>query len=115
MFNKIKLAPTYNVLMQYKICLPYFLILLLLILNGCSDEKTVTNVQENPSQFEVKVESSLFTGSIISWSESFDPQNGSVDYSVSLQDNILVTNLSERTFQFMQLKTIIVTLLRLMD
>ncbi|GAB5473583.1 MAG: hypothetical protein Mars2KO_16820 [Maribacter sp.] len=60
-------------------------------------------VQEEPSSFEVKIDSVMSTGVVISWSESFDPQEQSITYDLFLENEMVESGLSARTYKFTEL------------
>lgn len=79
--------------------------LILLIILSCSENENNENRNGSPSDFEVTVNSSSYINVEISWSESFDPENETVKYSVYLENEELANNIIERNYNFQNLLT----------
>ncbi len=82
----------------------FFSLILLLLSISCStdssseDEITQENLQ--PSTFEISITDDSYLTATISWSQSFDPENGSVLYNVIIDDTVVAQGLSDRVFNF---------------
>lgn len=74
-------------------------IILICIVFGCSTNDT-NEGNKPPSDFEVNVDSEIYSQVELTWSESFDPENDEVTYSVYLNDELIESNLSVRMHVF---------------
>ncbi len=77
------------------LCIP----LLLLFVNCSSDDDQKSN-NLPPSNFEVSVEDSSYTTAKITWSPSFDPEEGDVSYNIYLDGALAIENIEELFFAF---------------
>jgi len=80
-----------------------YILFLIPLFVTCSDSENIEKVGV-PSDFEVKVESSTYNNVLISWSESFDPENGKITYSIYLDDTLIESNLEIREYRRQDLK-----------
>ncbi|WP_299247251.1 hypothetical protein [uncultured Aquimarina sp.] len=81
----------------------YFIFFYLIILGCSSDESQELPINGAPSDFEVTVMSSIYNNSVITWSQSFDPEGKDIRYTVYLEGDQVGTELEERTFNFQEL------------
>lgn len=81
----------------------YILIFYLLLFFSCNTNDDTSNSNLPPSDFDVKVESTTYNNVLLAWSQSFDPEEEIVTYTVTLEDLQVVNGLSEREYIFQNL------------
>lgn len=81
------------------------LTLILLILTSCSSESNSDNNRNNPpSDFEVSISEITRVSATINWTESIDTDNEIVKYDVYLDENLILENTLEQTYDFVNLE-----------
>lgn len=81
----------------------FYAFVLLFLFYGCEESEDSENGR--PSEFEVVIDTLGSTQVTISWSESFDPENETILYSVFLEGSEFGNNLTSRTFTFENLES----------
>lgn len=69
---------------------------------GCSKNES-DNTNKAPSDFEVNVDSKIYNNVELTWSESFDPEEEEVFYSVYIEGDLIESDLSVRTYNLINL------------
>lgn len=65
-------------------------------------EEVIINLP--PNNFEVEIMNTSHNSATINWSEAIDPENDTVTYSIYLDDVLTIENLSELTYEFINLE-----------
>ncbi len=76
----------------------FYVFLVFFLCLSCEEDNAENDTNGKPSQFEVVFDNIGSTEATISWSESFDPENETITYSVFLEGEELANNLSTRVF-----------------
>ena len=81
----------------------FFVVSCLLLFLSCSTNNDTSNNNLVPSDFDVQVKSTTFNNVLLTWSQSFDPEEENVTYGVTLEGSQVVKGLSEREYVFQNL------------
>lgn len=90
----------------------FFTLLLMIFLSaGCSKNEPINNdieeeqiINKAPNDFNIEILNVSYEGAIINWSESIDPEDDIVKYSIYLNQSLIVENTSQLTYEFIDLK-----------
>jgi hypothetical protein len=91
-----------NILLLNKIFYVKIILLTFLfsVFNSCNDSSDNNSNDGPPSEFQVTVNTTSYNSVNLTWSESFDPEDETVTYSVFLDGEQYANNLSLREFNF---------------
>ena len=76
----------------------FFVVSCLLLFLSCSTNNDTSNNNLVPSDFDVQVKSTTFNNVLLTWSQSFDPEEENVTYGVTLEGSQVVKGLSEQNY-----------------
>lgn len=94
----------------------YFKLLIVFLVLGCSKDDQLIELIEvieeekeeivnlPPNNFDVNIHNISHDNAMINWSESVDPEDEAVSYTVYLNEKLIIENISEFTHQFIDLE-----------
>lgn len=96
--------------------IPFTLVLIFLLFN-CSSDSVETNNNDNnlnddeivddinlaPSEFEITISNISGNSALLEWTQSIDPENESVTYSIYLDGTLYLEDTTDLTFEFTEL------------
>ncbi len=99
--------------MVKNICSAFLLMVFLTI--GCTKNESINEgigkeqideviINKAPNDFDIEILNISYEGATINWTESVDPENDDVTYSVYLNQALIIENISERTYKFIDLE-----------
>lgn len=81
------------------------LILILAILISCSsDNNSDNNTNNPPNNFDISVSEITRVSATINWTESIDPENEIVKYDIYLDENLIIENTLQQSYNFINLE-----------
>ncbi|WP_147374085.1 fibronectin type III domain-containing protein [Flagellimonas lutimaris] len=91
----------------------HFTLLIAFLLMACSKDNNANEITEKgeeeivnlaPNNFDLEILNISDAGAIINWTEAEDPEGDTVTYSIYLNQSLIVENITERTYQFIELE-----------
>ena len=90
----------------------YSTLLITFLIIGCSKDDTINEIVEveeeivnlPPNEFDIEIINISSEGATINWNKAVDPESDTVTYDVYLNQALVLENISELTYEFIDLE-----------
>ena len=91
----------------------YSTLLIIFLIIGCSKDDTINEIAEEeeeeiinlaPNNFDIEIIDISSEGATINWNEAIDPENDTVTYDIYLNQELVIENISDLTYEFIDLE-----------